>query len=138
MTKKKIKVLIAHPGLDSHWIGGICVAKSLMHAGMEVIYLGNSFPESIVKAAMDEGVDVLGLSILSGAHLTLIPQICQFLREKQVSDMLVIVGGTIPREDAEVLKSVGVAEVFGPGTMVRDIVQYIEQNVEIADTHKAG
>lgn len=137
MRREKIRVLIAHPGLDSHWIGGVYVTRSLMEAGMEVIYLGNSFTDPIVKAAIDEDVDVLGLSILSGAHLTLVPEICQLLREKQASDMLVIVGGTIPKEDAEVLKSVGVAEVFGPGTMVKDIIQYIQEKVKSTNARKA-
>jgi methylmalonyl-CoA mutase, C-terminal domain len=121
-----IRVLIAKPGLDGHDRGAKVIARALRDAGMEVIYTGlRQTPEMIVEAALQEDVDVVGLSILSGAHMTLIPRILELMRERNLSDIKVIVGGTLPDDDAEALKKLGVSEVFGPGSNLDAIVQYI-------------
>ncbi|MER3398471.1 MAG: methylmalonyl-CoA mutase [Chloroflexota bacterium] len=128
---RKIRVLIAKPGLDGHDRGAKVIARALRDAGMEVIYTGiRQTPEMIVNAALQEDVDVIGLSILSGAHLELVPPIMGLLRERGLTDVLVLVGGIIPNEDKPALKSLGVAEVFGPGTPVTEIVDYIRRAVE--------
>ncbi len=121
-----IRVLIAKPGLDGHDRGARIIARMLRDSGMEVIYTGLfQTPEMIVRAAVDEDVDVVGLSILSGAHLTLIPAIVAGLHEVGRQDALVVVGGTIPPADAQTLREAGVADVFGPGTPLNDIVEFI-------------
>ena len=124
-----IRVLIAKPGLDGHDRGARVIARALRDAGMEVIYTGLfQTPEMIVRAAVDEDVDVVGLSILSGAHLTLLPQIVSGLQEGGRADALVVAGGTIPQEDTDALYRAGVSRVFGPGTPLNHIVGYIQDN----------
>ena len=134
LQQRKIRVLIAKPGLDGHDRGAKVVARGLRDAGMEVIYTGiRQTPEQIVQTAIQEDVDVIGLSILSGAHDTLIPQVVEKMRESGLEpgkNVLLIVGGIIPKEDAEELKKVGVNEVFGPGTPTIEIARYIEENVK--------
>ena len=128
--KKKIRVLAAKPGLDGHDRGIKVIAHALMDAGMEVIYTGlRQSPEQIVETAIQEDVDVIALSILSGAHDFLFPRIMELLKEKGVDDVLVIGGGIIPDEDISTLKEIGIAEVFGPGTYTDDIVKYIKDNL---------
>ncbi|MCH8744698.1 MAG: cobalamin B12-binding domain-containing protein [Chloroflexi bacterium] len=121
-----IRVLVAKPGLDGHDRGAKVIARALRDAGMEVIYTGiRQTPEMIVQAAAQEDVSVLGLSILSGAHLEIIPQILKLLKDQGMSDVLVVLGGIIPEQDREVLAQMGVAAVFGPGTPTREIVEFI-------------
>jgi methylmalonyl-CoA mutase C-terminal domain/subunit len=128
--KKRIRVLAAKPGLDGHDRGIKVIAHALMDAGMEVIYTGlRQSPEQIVETAIQEDVDVIALSILSGAHDFLFPRIMELLKEKGVDDVLVIGGGIIPDEDIPILKEIGIAEVFGPGTYTDDIVKYIKDNL---------
>ncbi len=125
-TGKKIRVLIAKPGLDSHDRGAKVVARALRDAGMEVIYTGlRQTPEQIAETALQEDVDVVGLSILSGAHRTLFPRIMEILREKGLMDVLVFAGGIIPEEDVADLKKIGIEEIFGPGTTTETIVRYV-------------
>lgn len=120
------RVLVAKPGLDGHDRGAKVVARALRDAGMEVIYLGlHQTPEQIVQAAVDEDVDVVGLSILSGAHMTVFPKVVQMLKERGASDIKVIGGGTIPEEDVEALKAAGVAMLFTPGTPTSEIIDYV-------------
>jgi methylmalonyl-CoA mutase C-terminal domain/subunit len=127
---KKIRVLVAKPGLDGHDRGAKVVAMALRDAGMEVIYTGiKQTPEQIVRAALQEDVDVVGLSCLSGAHNTLFPKVVDLLREQGAGDVVVTGGGIIPEEDIPFLEEHGVAKVFGPGTSTRDIVQFIETSV---------
>lgn len=124
-----IRVLVAKPGLDGHDRGAKIVARALRDAGMEVIYTGlRQTPEMIVNAALQEDVQVIGLSILSGAHNAIVPRVMQLLREKDMSDVRVIVGGIVPDEDAEALKKMGVAAVFQPGAALESIVDFIRQN----------
>jgi methylmalonyl-CoA mutase C-terminal domain/subunit len=131
MMEKKIRVLIAKPGLDGHDRGAKVVARALRDAGMEVIYTGiRQTPEMIVEAAVQEDVDVVGLSILSGAHLELFPRIIQGLRSKGLGDRMVIAGGIIPEEDIPKLKEMGIKAVFGPGTSTQEIANYIRENVK--------
>ena len=128
--KKKIRVLIAKPGLDGHDRGAKVVARALRDAGMEVIYTGiHQTPEQIVETALQEDVDAIGLSLLSGAHLTLFKAVMDLLKEKGMEDVLVTAGGIIPEEDAVELKNAGIAEIFGPGTPTSVIVDYIKRNV---------
>ncbi|MEM1524727.1 MAG: cobalamin B12-binding domain-containing protein [Nitrososphaerales archaeon] len=128
--ERKIRVLIAKPGLNGHDRGAKVVARALRDAGMEVIYLGMRLtPEQIVNAAIQEDVDVIGLSILSGAHDTLVPEVMRMLKEKGAEDIKVIVGGIIPDEDVKKLKEIGVVEVFGPGTLTPQIVKFIKEIV---------
>ena len=131
MTKeKKIRVLAAKPGLDGHDRGIKVVASALMDAGMEVVYTGlRQSPRQIVVAAIQEDVDVIAMSILSGAHDYLFPEVMKLLREKSIEDMLVIGGGIIPDEDIPTLKDAGISEVFGPGTTTEEIIRYIKDNV---------
>ncbi len=130
MTERKIRVLIAKPGLDGHDRGAKVVARALRDAGMEVIYTGiRQTPEMIVEAALQEDVDVVGLSILSGAHMALCPRIIELLRRQGMDDVVVLVGGIIPDEDVEPLKQLGVKGVFGPGTSTGEIVEFIRQQV---------
>jgi methylmalonyl-CoA mutase, C-terminal domain len=125
-----IKVVIAKPGLDGHDRGAKVVARALRDAGMEVVYTGIfQSPESILRAVIDEDAAVLGLSSLSGAHMEYAEELCQMLRENEMHDVLFLVGGTIPDEDASHLKRVGVTEVFGPGTPTGAITEYIRRHV---------
>jgi len=130
VTQRPIKVLLAKLGLDIHWRGVVSISRMLRDAGMEVIYLGNQFPEGIVAAALQESPDVVGLSTLCGNHLSLGPKVVQLLKEKSMDDVLVIMGGVIPPDDREELKRRGIAEVFGPDTPVRQIVEFIEEKVK--------
>ncbi|MEZ5428042.1 MAG: cobalamin B12-binding domain-containing protein [Pyrinomonadaceae bacterium] len=130
MSDRKIRVLVAKPGLDGHDRGAKVIARALRDAGMEVIYTGlRQTPEMIAAAALQEDVDAVGISILSGAHNTLCPRIVDLLRESGMTDTLVLVGGIVPQEDVPKLKEKGVAEVFLPGTSTEDIVDFINQNV---------
>jgi methylmalonyl-CoA mutase C-terminal domain/subunit len=130
MNERKIRVLVAKPGLDGHDRGAKVIARALRDAGMEVIYTGlRQTPEMIAAAALQEDVDAVGISILSGAHNTLCPRIVDLLRENGMDDTLVLVGGIVPQEDIVVLKSKGVSEVFLPGTSTEDIVTFIRANV---------
>jgi methylmalonyl-CoA mutase C-terminal domain/subunit len=123
---RKIRVVIAKPGLDGHDRGAKIIARALRDAGMEVIYTGlHQTPEQIVETAIQEDADAVGISILSGAHMTLVPRIIDGLRESGADDVLVVVGGTIPPDDAEELKGRGVAAVFGPGATTGDIVDFL-------------
>lgn len=124
MTGRKLRVLIAKPGLDGHDRGAKIVARALRDAGMEVIYTGlRQTPEMIAEAALQEDVDIVGLSILSGAHMTLLPRVLELLRQQGQHDVQVMVGGIIPDEDVPRLKEMGVAAIFGPGTNTQIIVQ---------------
>ena len=126
-TDRKIRVLIAKPGLDGHDRGAKIVARALRDAGMEVIYTGlRQTPAMIAEAALQEDVDVVGLSILSGAHMTLVPQVLQALRERGLDDVPVIVGGIIPPQDVPKLRALGVAKVYGPGAPTRRIATDIQ------------
>ncbi len=130
-TKPPIRVLIAKAGLDGHDRGAKIIAHALRDAGMEVLYTGlRKTPESIVHAAIQEDVDCIGLSILSGAHNTLVPRLLTLLREAKAEDILVILGGTIPQADIPALKEKGVAQVFGPGTPLETIVQFLRANIK--------
>ena len=124
---RPIRVLVAKPGLDGHDRGAKVVARALRDAGMEVIYTGlRQTPEMIVEAALQEDVDVVGLSVLSGAHLTWVPKVTQLLRERGADDVLVLVGGIIPQQDIPALEAAGVQGVFGPGTPTGEIARFIE------------
>jgi methylmalonyl-CoA mutase C-terminal domain/subunit len=130
MTERKIRVLIAKPGLDGHDRGAKVIARALRDAGMEVIYTGlRQTPEMIAAAAAQEDVDVIGLSILSGAHNTLCPRLLELLREKQMEDVPVIIGGIIPEADIPGLKQAGIAGIFLPGTSTQEIVEFIQKRV---------
>ncbi|MBA7497717.1 Methylmalonyl-CoA mutase [subsurface metagenome] len=130
MKGKKIRVLIAKPGLDGHDRGAKVVARALRDAGMEVIYTGlRQTPEQIVETAIQEDVDVIGLSILSGAHTHIFPKVMELLKENNVEDIVVMGGGVIPEEDIPELKKVGIAEIFTPGTDTRDIIKFIKEKV---------
>ena len=129
-TRSRIKVIVAKPGLDGHDRGAKVVARALRDAGMEVVYTGIfQTPESILRQVVQEDADVLGLSSLSGAHLEYAVEISDLLKANGVDDVLFIIGGTIPDDDAEKLRDVGVAEVFGPGTPTREIIKFIEERV---------
>ncbi len=129
-NQRKIRVLIAKPGLDSHDRGAKIIARALRDAGMEVIYTGlKQTPEQIVETALQEDVDVIGLSILSGAHKTLFPIIIDLLKQKGLTDVLVVAGGIIPEEDIPEMKKLGIKEIFGPGTRTDKIVQFVFENV---------
>jgi methylmalonyl-CoA mutase C-terminal domain/subunit len=123
---RKIRVVVAKPGLDGHDRGAKIVARALRDAGMEVIYTGlHQTPEQIVETAIQEDADAVGVSLLSGAHMTLVPRILELLRENGAEDVLVVLGGTIPEDDAEELKRQGVAAVFGPGAPTSEIVDFL-------------
>src|SRR6059036_2630113 len=125
-SEKKIRVVVAKPGLDGHDRGAKIIARALRDAGMEVIYTGlHQTPEQIVETVIQEDADAVGLSILSGAHMTLVPRIVELLREQGVDDVVVTVGGTIPSDDIPELKQLGVAEVFTPGASTQDIIEFI-------------
>jgi len=130
MTEKRIRVLIAKPGLDGHDRGAKVIARALRDAGMEVIYTGiRQTPEMIAEAALHEDVDVVGMSILSGAHMALFPRVMELLHENDMDDVLVVAGGIIPDEDVAVLNEMGIKGVFGPGTPTNEIVGFIRENV---------
>jgi len=131
MTDRPLKVLIAKPGLDGHDRGAKVLARGLRDEGFEVVYTGlRQTPEMVVTAALQEDVDVVGLSILSGAHMTLVPKVCAQLRERGLDDVLVTVGGIIPDDDIPALREAGVAEVFGPGTTIREVADFIRANAK--------
>ena len=131
----KIRVLVAKPGLDGHDRGAKVIARALRDAGMEVIYTGlRQTPEMIVNAALQEDVQVIGLSILSGAHNAIVPRVMALLKEKEMSDVLVLVGGIVPDEDAKQLKQLGVAAVFQPGASLQEIVEFIRSSVPAVRT----
>jgi methylmalonyl-CoA mutase C-terminal domain/subunit len=124
-------VLVAKPGLDGHDRGAKVIARALRDAGMEVIYTGlRQTPEMIVNAAIQEDVECVGLSILSGAHNAIVPRVTAMLREQGAGDILVVLGGTIPEQDAEALRGQGVAAIFGPGTSLDSVVRFIRENVK--------
>jgi methylmalonyl-CoA mutase, C-terminal domain len=130
-SDRKIRVLVAKPGLDGHDRGAKVIARALRDAGMEVIYTGlRQTPEMIVNASLQEDVDVIGLSILSGAHNAIVPRVVNLARENKMDDVLVVVGGTIPEQDIDALKKAGVAAIFGPGTPMDSIIQFIRKNVK--------
>jgi len=130
MSDRPIKVLIAKPGLDGHDRGAKVLARGLRDEGFEVVYTGlRQTPEMIVSAALQEDVDVVGLSILSGAHLTLLPKITRLLREQGMGDVLVTAGGIIPDEDIPVLQDAGVSAMFGPGTPIGEVAEYLRAHV---------
>ena len=130
MTEKKIRVLIAKPGLDGHDRGAKIISRALRDAGFEVIYTGlRRTPEEIVNAAIQEDADVIGLSILSGAHNVLFPKVMSLLVQNRIDDIQVIAGGIIPEKDIPGLKKIGIAEVFLPGSSTKDIVRWIQENV---------
>jgi methylmalonyl-CoA mutase C-terminal domain/subunit len=127
-TARKIRVVVAKPGLDGHDRGAKIIARALRDAGMEVIYTGlHQTPEQIAETVIQEDADAVGLSILSGAHMTLVPKVVELLRAQGVDDVLVTVGGTIPADDIPELKELGVAEVFTPGAGTDDIVEFIRE-----------
>ncbi|MGB7200644.1 MAG: cobalamin B12-binding domain-containing protein [Pyrinomonadaceae bacterium] len=133
MSERKIRVLVAKPGLDGHDRGAKVIARALRDAGMEVIYTGlRQTPEMIASAALQEDVDAVGISILSGAHNTLCPRIVELLKANGMDDTLVLVGGIVPQEDIASLKKIGVSEIFLPGTSTEDIVRFINENVRAA------
>ncbi len=126
--EKKIRVLIAKAGLDGHDRGAKVVASALRDAGMEVIYTGlRQTPETIVNAAIQEDVDAIGISILSGAHMTIFPRVLELMKEKEMEDVLLFGGGIIPEEDFKKLKQMGVGELFTPGSSTKDIVEYVRR-----------
>ncbi|HSR29962.1 MAG TPA: cobalamin B12-binding domain-containing protein [Anaerolineae bacterium] len=130
MTDRKIRVLVAKPGLDGHDRGAKVIARALRDAGMEVVYTGiRQTPEMIAEAALQEDVDVVGMSILSGAHMALFPRIMDLLREYDMDDVLVVAGGIIPDEDVPTLNELGIQGIFGPGTPTSEIVRFIREHV---------
>jgi methylmalonyl-CoA mutase, C-terminal domain len=134
MKKQKLRVLVAKPGLDGHDRGAKVVARALRDAGFEVIYTGlHQTPEMIVETAIQEDVDVVGLSILSGAHMTIFPRVLNLLKEKSAGDILLIGGGIIPKEDMQELHKQGVGKLFGPGTPTTEIVEYLKEFFKIED-----
>jgi len=134
MTDRPLKVLIAKPGLDGHDRGAKVLARGLRDEGFEVVYTGlRQTPEMVATAALQEDVDVVGLSILSGAHMTLVPRVCRLLREEGLHDVLVVVGGIIPDDDAEELRTAGVAGIFGPGTTIGEVAEFLRANARPRD-----
>jgi methylmalonyl-CoA mutase cobalamin-binding domain/chain len=129
-STRKIRVVVAKPGLDGHDRGAKIIARALRDAGMEVIYTGlHQTPEQIVETVLQEDADAVGLSILSGAHMTLVPRVVELLRAQDAGDVVVTVGGTIPAQDIPELKQLGVAEVFTPGAPTSDIIEFIRSSV---------
>jgi methylmalonyl-CoA mutase C-terminal domain/subunit len=130
-AERRVRVLIAKPGLDGHDRGAKALVLGLRDQGMEVIYTGRrQTPEGIVQAAIQESIDVIGLSCLSGAHNYFFPRVTEILSEKRIKDMLVIGGGIIPKEDIPFLKEKGVSAIFGPGSRIEDIVRFIKENIK--------
>ncbi len=135
---RKIRVLVAKPGLDGHDRGAKVIASALRDAGFEVIYSGlHQTPEQIVEIALQEDVDVIGISILSGAHMTIFPRIMELMKEKGLDDVLLTGGGIIPPEDAEKLEAMGTGKIFGPGSSTQDIIQYIREWAESREQAEA-
>jgi len=133
-TDRKIRVLVAKPGLDGHDRGAKVIARALRDAGMEVIYTGlRQTPEMIVSSALQEDVDVIGLSILSGAHNAIVPRVSELLRQNKMDDVLFLVGGIIPQQDFETLKKAGVGGIFNPGTPMDEIAAFIRKNIKPRD-----
>ena len=129
MPERPLKVLIAKPGLDGHDRGAKVLARGLRDEGFEVVYTGlRQTPEMVLSAALQEDVDVVGLSILSGAHMTLVPKIAKLLQDQHMDDVLVVVGGIIPDDDVPALKEAGVAAVFGPGTTIGEVAAFLRSN----------
>ena len=129
-TERRIRVVVAKPGLDGHDRGAKIIARALRDAGMEVIYTGlHQTPEQIVETALQEDADAVGISILSGAHMTLVPKIAELLKEQGAEDVCLVVGGTIPADDIPELKRLGVAEIFTPGSTVQEIIDFIQAAV---------
>ena len=129
MTDRPLKVLIAKPGLDGHDRGAKVLARGLRDEGFEVVYTGlRQTPEMVVTAALQEDADVVGLSILSGAHMTLVPRVCNLLRSEKLDDVLVVVGGIIPDDDVADLRAVGVSGIFGPGTTIAEVAEFLRAN----------
>ena len=127
---ERIRVLVAKPGLDGHDRGAKIIARAFRDAGFEVVYTGlRQTPEQVVTAALQEDVDVIGLSVLSGAHMTLCPRIMELMKKEKLDDVLVLVGGIIPDQDIPKLKNLGVSEVFQPGVSTEDIIDYVRRNV---------
>ena len=136
---RKIRVVVAKPGLDGHDRGAKIIARALRDAGMEVIYTGlHQTPEQIAETVIQEDADAIGISILSGAHMTLVPRILDLLSDQGVDDVLVTVGGTIPTRDVEELKEAGVAEVFTPGSSTEEIVEFIREGVRANGSDSVG
>ena len=134
MADRPLKVLIAKPGLDGHDRGAKVLARGLRDEGFEVVYTGlRQTPEMIATAALQEDVDVVGLSILSGAHMTLLPRVCELLRKEGLDDVLVTAGGIIPDDDVPALKEAGVAKVFGPGTTIAEVAEFLRANARPRD-----
>ncbi len=130
-SEQKIRVLVAKPGLDGHDRGAKVIARALRDAGMEVIYTGlRQTPEMVVNAALQEDVDVIGLSILSGAHNAIVPRVMDLMKQNKMDDVLVLVGGIIPDQDVAQLKQLGVSGIFQPGTAMDEIIQFIRQNIK--------
>jgi methylmalonyl-CoA mutase C-terminal domain/subunit len=139
MPDQKIRVLVAKPGLDGHDRGAKVIARALRDAGMEVIYTGlRQTPEMVVNAALQEDVQVIGLSILSGAHNAIVPRVTDLLKQNKMDDVLLLVGGIIPDQDIDGLKKAGVSGIFQPGTPMDDIVKFIRQNVKPQGIPTAG
>jgi methylmalonyl-CoA mutase C-terminal domain/subunit len=131
-TARRLRIVVAKPGLDGHDRGAKIIARALRDAGMEVIYTGlHQTPEEIVETVIQEDADAVGLSILSGAHMTLVPRVIDLLREQGVDDVLITVGGTIPGEDIVALKKLGVANVFTPGTTTQDVIEFMQSSVRV-------
>ncbi|TKJ22134.1 MAG: methylmalonyl-CoA mutase [Promethearchaeota archaeon Loki_b32] len=131
MSEKKIRVLMSKPGIDGHWRGGIVVSRAIRDAGMELIFGGFQNVEQIVESAIQEDVDVIGLSIHSGAHFAYTQQIIDLLKERGVLDnFMILLGGIVPAQDFSKLKEMGVANIYGPGSMTRDIIEFIRENVK--------
>ena len=134
MTDRPLKVLIAKPGLDGHDRGAKVLARGLRDEGFEVVYTGlRQTPEMVATAALQEDVDVVGLSILSGAHMTLVPRVTKLLKDEGLDDVIVVVGGIIPDDDAAELRSAGVAGIFGPGTTIGEVAEFLRVNARPRD-----
>ncbi|MHA2181701.1 MAG: cobalamin B12-binding domain-containing protein [Promethearchaeota archaeon] len=131
MNDKKIRVLMSKPGIDGHWRGGIVVSRAIRDAGMELIFGGFQNVQQIVEAAIQEDVDIIGLSIHSGAHFAYTQEIIDILKEKGVfGDIMILLGGVIPAKDFPKLREMGVANVYGPGTLTKDIIEFIKSNIK--------
>ena len=131
MNDKKIRVLMSKPGIDGHWRGGIVVSRAIRDAGMELIFGGFQNVQQIVEAAIQEDVDIIGLSIHSGAHFAYTQEIIDLLKEKGVfNDIMILLGGVIPAKDFPKLREMGVANVYGPGTLTKDIIEFIRNNIK--------
>ncbi|MFX0105658.1 MAG: cobalamin B12-binding domain-containing protein [Candidatus Hodarchaeota archaeon] len=131
MSDRKIRVLMSKPGIDGHWRGGIVVSRAIRDAGMELVFGGFQNVEQIVESAIQEDVDVIGLSIHSGAHFAYTQQVIDLLKERGVADnIMILVGGVIPAKDFSKLKEMGVANVYGPGTQTKEIIDFINQNLK--------